>query len=126
MFFFETIYRVDPRGKSFSPDNLASIAETEYYQINIDVQFQGSQELYFVREKHGFFDDQRKKIAHHLYTLNPEEGFTNVGDALARYDKQLKYLASQGFVHAFSVRIPEGGTNHRVLDPGAESLLPAR
>jgi len=51
-----------------------------------------------VREKHGFFDDQRKKIAHHQYTLNPEEGFTNVADALARYNQQLKYLASQGFV----------------------------
>jgi hypothetical protein len=124
MFFMETLYRVDPRGKSFADGTLASVSDTEYYQLSIDVVFHAGKDSYFVRERHGYFDDRQKKLVHHHLTLNPDEGFPTVEDALAGYDAQLKHRAAQGFVHAFSPRIPEGGTRHRVLEPNAQSLLP--
>src|SRR3974390_1863551 len=52
-----------------------------------------------------------------LTTLDPEEGFATMAEAWARYGEQLKHRASEGFVHAFSVEIPEGGLKHRLLDP---------
>jgi len=83
--FFETLYRVDPRGKSFDPGDLASPSDTEYYQPHIEFEFRGGKQVFFVREKHGFFDDQQKKMAHHRDTLNPEEGFAKMAEAWTKY-----------------------------------------
>jgi hypothetical protein len=120
--FFETLYRTDPRGKSFKPGDPTSISETEYFQPFFDSYFVDGKQVYFLRETHGYFDDKQKKVVNIVTTLAPEEGLSTVEEAWKEYEKQLSFRASQGFVHAFSVRIPQGGMNHRVLDPKAASL----
>lgn len=121
--FFETLYRSDPRGKTFDPGDPASISETEYFQPLFELEFQDGKHVFFVREKHGYFDDQQKKPVHPIDTLSPEEGFATEQEAWKKYEQQLRFRALQGFTHALSVRIPEGGINHRILDPNATSLL---
>lgn len=121
---FETLYRVDPRGKTFVADDPKSISEMEYFQPHFDLEFHEGKQVFFVREKHGYFDDQQKRRVNPTDTLEPEEGFATEAEARKKYEQQLRIRASEGFVHAFSVRIPEGGINYRILDPRAKSLLP--
>jgi hypothetical protein len=70
-----------------------------------------------VREKHGFFDNQKKKMVNSVPTLDPDfdEGFTTLQEAQERYDQQLQRRASEGFVHAFSID-PFTGMKYRRLD----------
>ncbi len=122
--FFETLYRVDPRGKTFLPGDNASLSETEYFQPQFELEFREGKHVFFIREKHGYFDDQQKKPASIITTLAPEEGFATADEAWKKYEERLRYRASQGFTHAFSVMIPENRINHRILDPSGDSLLP--
>lgn len=122
--FFETLYRVNPIGKTFNSDDPVSILETEYYQPLFDFEFRNGEEVFFVREKHGYFDDQQKKLVNPVTTLDPEEGFTRADEAWKRYEQQLRYRASQGFTQAFFVGGPEHRIAHRILDVNAVSLLP--
>jgi hypothetical protein len=94
---FETLYRTDPRGKSF-----ANLSDTEYFQPRIDCELRGDNEVFFVRETHGYFDDQQKQMKSQTETFNPEEPFENRDDAQRWYDQQLRRRASDGFVHAFT------------------------
>ncbi|MCU1304181.1 MAG: hypothetical protein JWQ87_4465 [Candidatus Sulfotelmatobacter sp.] len=59
--------------------------------------------VYFVRELHGWWSEERKEPIHSLETLSPEEGYTKLEDAHARYDQQRTFRAKGGFVHSFSV-----------------------
>jgi hypothetical protein len=111
---FETLYRVDPRGRSF-----ANPAETEYYQPRIDRESHAGRDVFLVRETHGYFDDEEKKAANITSTLSPEEGFATFDEANSRYEEQLRYRAKTGFVHVFSFDpfSPDGMT-HRVIGSG--------
>lgn len=110
---FETMYRTDTRGKSFS-----NPSETEYYQPRIDRESHGGKDVYFVRETHGYFDDTQKRLANHTFTLSPEEGFATWQEAQDRYDEQMQHRAKGGFVHvfAFDPYSPDG-TSYRILKP---------
>jgi hypothetical protein len=105
----ETLYRHDPRGKSF--ENLEA---TEYYQCRIDQESRERRHVFFVRETHGYFDDQQKKPANITETFNPEKPFENFAEAEGRYHQQLQRRASEGFVHAFSFD-PFTGIKYRLL-----------
>ena len=50
--FFETLYRVDPRGKTFLPGDNASLSETEYFQPQFELEFREGKHVFFIREKH--------------------------------------------------------------------------
>ena len=52
---FETLYRTDARGRSF-----ANPSDCEYYQPRIDRERHGGEGVFFVRETHGYFDDEKK------------------------------------------------------------------
>jgi hypothetical protein len=93
-FGFETLYKSD------SPREFAT---GEYYQVHFDPEVDPAtgKELFFVREKHGYFDDKQKRAVHHTTTFAPDEGFTTRKDAEARYKQQLAHRASEGFVHSF-------------------------
>lgn len=90
---FETLYKTD------SPTELE---HAEYYQPNLDMEFVEGKWIFFVREKHGWFNDARKRAEHHITTLSPDEPYTDAKEAQARYDQQLRHRASEGFVHSFS------------------------
>jgi hypothetical protein len=76
----ETLYRHDPRGESF--ENLEA---TEYYQCRIDQESRERRHVFFVRETHGYFDDQQKKPANITETFNPEKPFENFAEAEGRF-----------------------------------------
>jgi len=106
---FETLYKSD------SPKDFAN---GEYYQIHLDfdINRDNGKQLFFVREKHGYFDNQTKRMVHSVSTLDPtfDEGFTNLDEGKERYERQLQRRASEGFVHAFSID-PFTGIKYRQL-----------
>jgi hypothetical protein len=75
----------------------------EYYQVHFDPEINPTtgKEHYFIREKHGWFDAEQKKLAHLVTTLSPVEGYETKQEALERYDQQVRRRASDGFVHSF-------------------------
>lgn len=107
---FETLYKTD------SPKNFAN---GEYYQIHLDFQIHRDtgKQVFFVREKHGYFDNQKRRMVHSISTLDPDfsEGLTNFQEAQEKYERQLQHRASEGFVHAFSID-PFTGIQYRRLD----------
>lgn len=100
-FGFETLYKSD------SPRDFAT---GEHYQVHFEPEVDPATgtESFFVREKHGYFDDQQKRAVHNTTTFGPEEGFTTRAEAEARYRQQLVHRASEGFVHLFSLDPFEG------------------
>ena len=105
---FETLYKTD------SPLDFAT---GEHYQTQLDVGGDPAtgKHVYFVREQHGYFDNQQKRAVPPITTLSPEEGFATFEEAKARYDQQLKRRASDGFKHAFSLD-PFEGMKYRCLE----------
>lgn len=91
---FETLYKTDV------PQQLS---RAEFYQPQLAPETVNGKTLYFVREKHGWWDDASKKLVLHTTTLDPEEGFATLEDAEARYEQQLHHRASEGFMHSFFV-----------------------
>ena len=100
-FGFETLYKTD------SPKDFAN---GEYFQVHFNVETNPvtGKQAFFVREKHGYFDNEQKRAVHPVTTFAPEEGFTTFEEAAERYEQQLRHRASEGFVHAFSVDPFEG------------------
>jgi hypothetical protein len=92
MDFFETLY------KSSDPKDFP---EGEYYQPRLQSEIIDGVEMFFVREKHAYYSDTEKRRVNETITLNPEEGFSTEAEAMQRYDQQIKYRASTGYVHLF-------------------------
>jgi hypothetical protein len=107
-FGFVTLYKTD------SPKDFAN---GEYYQVRFESEVHPAtgKQVFFVREKHGYFDNEQKRAVHPLTTLSPEEGFTTVEEAAERYEQQLKHRASGGFVHSFSLDPFEGMKYRRLV-----------
>jgi hypothetical protein len=106
---FETLYKTN------APEPVTS----EYYQLHLDSVLDGKTWAYFVREKHGWHIDAEKRAVDHRETLGPEEGFSTLEEAEARYTQQLKYRADQGFVHSFTPVGPDSENGHhtyRLID----------
>ena|SRR5215831_10264726 len=100
-FGFETLYKTD------SPKDFAN---GEYYQVRIEATKDEAtgETHYFVREKHGYFNNEQKRMVHPVTTYSPEEGYATIEQASERYEQQLAHRASVGFVHAFSLDPYEG------------------
>lgn len=92
---FETLYKTDTPQTFWKAASITGPAMTS--------SFATESSAFFVREKHGYWDESLKKHANETVTLSPEEGFSTFAEAQARYDQQLRYRASQGFVHSFSL-----------------------
>ena len=65
---------------------------------------------YNVTERHGWWDDNTKRLVNEVVTLNAEsgEGYTSYDIALKRYSDQKQHRAQEGFVHLFRREIPSG------------------
>jgi len=98
---FETLYKTD------SPKDFAN---GEYYQVRIEwnVDEASGKTHYFVRENHGYFNNEQKRMVHPVTTYSPEEGYATHEQAVERYEQQLAQRASEGFVHSFSLDPFEG------------------
>jgi hypothetical protein len=108
---FETLYRTDARGKSFT-----NPSDCEYFQPRIDHELREGKDVYYARETHGYFDDKQKKLVNQTETFNPDEPFTTWQEADRWYQQQLRYRAASGFVHAFAWDpMSPTGTSYRIL-----------
>ncbi len=92
---FETLYR-SAKPKTF-------VEGGEYYQPSLDVEMRDGKPAYFVREKHGFWNEEEKRVANHTVTLSPDEGFATWAEAEDRYTQQVAKRAAEGFIHSFSI-----------------------
>jgi hypothetical protein len=91
---FETLYKVKtPKG----------FLDGEYYQASVNAEFVNGVVVFFVREKHGYFNDTEKRLVHLTVTLSPEDGYPTFEEAKKRYDEQVHHRAKEGFVHALSI-----------------------
>jgi hypothetical protein len=100
-FGFETLYKTD------SPKDFAT---GEYFQLRLEVKSDPAtlKIHYFVRELHGYFDNEHKRNVHPVVTYSPEEGYETMAEAQGRYEQQVAQRASEGFKHSFSLDPFEG------------------
>jgi hypothetical protein len=92
----ETLY------KTKTPEEV-TVEQAEYYELVLDAKNKGDNRLiYFVRELHGWWDDDKKRNVNSWQTYGPEEGYTSFDEAFQRYQVQREARAKNGFVHSFS------------------------
>jgi len=90
----ETLY------KTKTPE--ASVWEGEYYELFLEAKPDNSRVVYFVGEKHGWWDDEAKRNVNSYATRSPEEGYATFDEAHNRYKLQRSNRAKGGFTHSFS------------------------
>jgi hypothetical protein len=92
----ETLY------KTKSPEEVPA-EEAEYFELILDQAPDTSRRtMYFVREMHGWWSEERKQSIHSLKTLSPEEGYPTWEAAYERDKQQPAFGAGGGFIHSFS------------------------
>jgi hypothetical protein len=91
------------------------LEKSEYFQFYIRVEEKGGELIYFVDENHGWFKEGKRAIDHQtIFT----DGFRTWKEAEKILKEHLRYLAANGFVHAFSRDPMAGdGTHYEQLDP---------
>jgi hypothetical protein len=89
---FETLYKTE------TPKDFV---QGEYYQPSLDIVFGNGETAYFVREKHGYWNDTEKRMANETVTLSPEEGYATLEEAQACYERQVQHRVKSGFAHSF-------------------------
>jgi hypothetical protein len=90
----ETLY------KTKTPE--ASVLDGECYELILDAEPVNGRVAYFVREIHGWWDENEKRFVNKQYTLSPEEGYVTFEEAHERYKVQRLSRAESGFRHSFS------------------------
>jgi hypothetical protein len=78
-----------------------SFEQGEYYQPIIEFEMSEGQWLYFVRERHGYWNEAQKRMANQTVTFSPEEGFRSYQEARARFDQQVERRVQDGFIHSY-------------------------
>src|ERR1039457_1502034 len=91
----ETLYK--------TKDPQSSVGHGEFYELILDAGRVNSRIAYFVREKHGWWDEKGKRAVNVVNTLSPDEGYTTFEEAHERYTQQRLTRAKGGFVHSFSL-----------------------
>ncbi|HVW76198.1 MAG TPA: hypothetical protein VHB45_01200 [Alloacidobacterium sp.] len=111
----ETFYKTD------NPQ-AASALDAEYYELSLLSDPNGTGR-YFVKEHHGWWDEQAKQARHNIVVLSPEDGFDDYEDALKVYNAQKQHLAEIGFIHVLSPDMygeSEKGYNYERLQVPAQ------
>src|ERR1700761_2227659 len=91
----ETLYKIrDPE--------TAPVEDAEYYELILAAKKVNGRVAYFIREIHGWWDDERKRHVNSYKTLAPEKGYATVDEAHGRYKEQRLVRARSGFVHSLS------------------------
>ena len=96
--------------------------EAEFYTLYIEPQVIDGRRAYFVREKHGWWDEAERKPKPKklVQTFGPKEGFPTFDEALVEYETHLWHRVSNGFVHSFTHDFYSDDPNafkHEVLTP---------
>jgi hypothetical protein len=93
---FETLY------KTSTPE----VGKSECYELSLKMLQGGGPRRHYVKEDHGWWDDNTKKFIHHVTTLNTAEEGTTYEDAEAIYVKARSNRVQSGFVYSFT---PDAG-----------------
>lgn len=93
----ETLY------KTKTPE--ASVSEC--YELILEKKLIHDRHVYFVREIHGWWDEQQGRFIHEQFTLSPDEGYATNQEATEQYNLQRLSRARSGFTHSFSP-LPKG------------------
>jgi hypothetical protein len=95
-----------------------ALAQAEYYQLHTFSERHDGAPRWMLHEKHGWFDPSEKKAINAVKILGPEDRFSTLEEAEELLRTQLCYLASIGYVHAFS-RDPLAyeGIHYEQVDP---------
>ena len=104
----EALYKTD------APE--ASVSDC--YQVILEKKVLNDRHLYFVREVHGWWNDQEKRFIKEQKTLSPEdaEGYPTLEEATDRYNLQILTRAKSGFRHSFSPDPFGGKDQYRHID----------
>ncbi len=107
--YAETLYKTD------SPQN--SNPPAEYYELGLETVRGYGRTEYRVIEKHGWWDEDKKRPVHSIDTLNPAlgEGYATFDEARNHLSAQKRHRARGGFIHSFRIEIPTGLEIHEVL-----------
>jgi hypothetical protein len=79
-----------------------STVDAEFYELFLDSKVINGRRVFFVKEKHGWWDEAEKRTVWLVNTLCPEEGLSTYDEAADMYDKQVRKRVSDGFPHSFS------------------------
>ena len=90
----------------------------EYYQVWMDTELRNDEQVFIVREKHGWWDAADKKAVDPIFTLSPEEAFPTHDEARKRYDQQVAHRVAEGFRYSFRAN-PESPTRYDCVDLAA-------
>jgi hypothetical protein len=74
----------------------------EFYEIFLEARRVKGTTVFFVREKHGWWDEGNRRAVHLVSTLSPEEGVSTWDEAHAIYQRQVERRVLDGFVHSYS------------------------
>lgn len=76
--------------------------EPEFYEILLEARHVKGRTAFLVREKHGWWDEGKRRAVHLLSRLSPEEGVSTWDKAHAIYQTQVERRVLDGFVHSYS------------------------
>lgn len=93
LFKLKTVYKT-PRPEDDS--------RAEYYTIFLLRKVFRGQAMFFLHEKHGFFEDAEKTAHGSVETFGDKEGYASMSEAIDRFEAQLQRRAKDGFIHSFA------------------------
>lgn len=101
---FKTLYKTETPQFGFA----------EYYQPMVASAFVNGKLMYFVRETHGWFNDEEKRAVSVTETLFHQEGLELEMGAIKLFEEQVQHRVREGFAHSFSID-PYSGIVHEYL-----------
>jgi len=77
--------------------------ESGFYELFLESKVINERRVFFIREKHGWWDAANRRTICEQPTLWPEEGLSTYDEAADMYEKQVQHRVSEGFIHSFSL-----------------------
>jgi hypothetical protein len=91
----------------YKTDNPVVDPRAEFYAITLYTTDQFHRLPIYIREIHGWWNEERKRIVHQEETLRPEEGYDSFAEAEEAMNRQIQHRASVGFQHLFAPTGPD-------------------
>jgi hypothetical protein len=76
--------------------------DAEFYELFVEQKVIDRRRVFFVKEKHGWWNEADERAICCVNTLCPDEGLSTYDEAADMYEKQVRHRVSEGFAHSFS------------------------
>jgi hypothetical protein len=90
----------------YKTDHPQTEPRAEFYALTLYTADEFHSLPIFLREIHGWWHEEKKRIVHFAKTFDPEEGFATLEEAEAAMDRQIEHRASEEFRHLFTPTPP--------------------